>query len=104
MKDQLKALNERTLREYCSENNISNPALLVKSIIDENNTVLLSELKDRDSVVIAKNTSERTKKQGRKAAAVEAREYLKTVKKSDITNLTKAKDMLWHLKAILKRE
>tara|TARA_R110002020_G_scaffold94189_9_gene226899 strand:+ start:58 stop:402 length:345 start_codon:yes stop_codon:yes gene_type:complete len=42
--------------------------------------------------------------QNQKSKKSAARAYLETVKKSDMTNLTKVKEMLWHLKSLVEIE
>jgi len=42
--------------------------------------------------------------EARKIKKEEARQYLKDIGKSDITSLTKAKEMLWHLKSLVETE
>lgn len=103
-KNSIDLLDEFTIATHAASKSISNAALMLKKMIDDDDVVMLQQLKDEDAVNVVDLAAIKAKSDLRMTKRQAAKAYLKTVTKSDITTLTKAKDMLWHLKSLLEED
>lgn len=104
LKGKINKLDEATIAYHASKKGISNRALMIKQIIDGDEIGSIEQMESENKTVLERISSEYKKEETERLNKYKAKQYLKEINKGDITTLTKAKEMLWHLKSLIETE
>jgi len=103
-KNRIDSLNEATIAYHAAFKSISNKALMIRDIIESDDLETLIQLEIENTDIVNQLNNKKTKEENKKTDMSAAKDYLSTINKGDITTLTKAKEMLWHLKNLIETE
>lgn len=102
LEERVEKLDEATIAYHASNKGISNRALMLKDYIHSDNIEEIEKLETDNPLIIEQIDQEKSKLEAKKAAKEAAKTYLATASKSQITTLVKAKEMIFHLKALIE--
>lgn len=95
-------LHEATIAHHAINKGISNRALMIKEYIETNNIKEIEKLETDNPLIVEQIEQEQSVLEAKEAAIKKAKAYLATVSKSKINTLVKAKEMIFHLKALIE--
>ncbi len=104
LKKRIEKLDEATIAYHASNKGLSNRALMIKQIIENDEVAVIEQMELENDTVVKKIKAEFQAEKTARENKEKAKQYLKEISKSEITTLTKAKEMLWHLKNLVETE
>lgn len=104
LKKRIGKLDEATIAYHANNKGLANRALMIKQIIEGDEVGSIDQMELEDETVIKKIKADFKAEESERLNKEKAKQYLKGINKSEITSLTKAKEMLWHLKNLVETE
>ena len=104
LKERIGKLDEATIAYHANNKGLANRALMIKQMIDGDEVGSIDQMELEDETVIKKIKADFKAEESERLNKEKAKQYLKGINKSEITSLTKAKEMLWHLKNLVETE
>ncbi len=104
LKKRIGKLDEATIAYHANNKGLANRALMIKQMIEGDEVGSIDQMELEDETVIKKIKADFKAEESEKLNKEKAKQYLKGINKSEITSLTKAKEMLWHLKNLVETE
>ena len=104
LKERISKLDEATIAYHANNKGLANRALMIKQMIDGDEVGSIDQMELEDETVIKKIKADFKAEESERLNKEKAKQYLKGINKSEITSLTKAKEMLWHLKNLVETE
>jgi len=104
LKKRIGKLDEATIAYHANNKGLANRALMIKQMIEGDEVGSIDQMELEDETVIKKIKADFKAEESERLNKEKAKQYLKGINKSEITSLTKAKEMLWHLKNLVETE
>ncbi len=104
LKERIDKLDEATIAYHASNKGLANRALMIKQIIEGDEVGSIDQMELENETIIKKIKADFKAEEEARLNKEKAKQYLKEISKSEITTLTKAKEMLWHLKNLTETE